>query len=240
MGIPDGTPKRIFLPIKDNNPFTLLEGQAGTMDVDNGSRAYYRPARPTGSVDPVPDPILLAIDTTVQHSIGEVPVGAIDGVNTVYTVSKPIPNQDTTLIFLNGAFRFPGIDFTVSGNTITFISFAPTGGPMYVIAGVVLTDPSALIPPMIVTDATDIALAGTRSILVDRTATGACSIELSTALLAEAGAELIVFDRGDNAGTFNVTITEEGGGTIAVLAADKAAVKFLIDGTNAHIIGGTF
>jgi hypothetical protein len=237
MGIPDGTPKRIFFPIKDNNPFTLLEGQAGTMDVDNGSRAYYRPARPTGSVDPVPDPILLAIDTTVQHSIGEVPVGAIDGVNPTFTMSKDITNLSTTIVDVNGVLRRP---ISSTGPSFT-LDFAPAvGSSIYAITGVVLTDPSALIPPMVVTDATDIALAGTRSILVDRSATGLCSIEFSTALLAEAGAEVVVFDRGDNAGEFNVTITEEGGGTIAVLAADKSSVRFLLDGSNAHIIGGSF
>jgi hypothetical protein len=130
--------KRIFFPLKDNDPFTLLEGQWGLQTVATGARAWYRPIR-DDDADPLPDPIRLSIDDVLTTSIGEVPTGAVDSVNQVYTVSQDIASQDTALVLLNGVVRTPGVDFTIVGDTIT-MTFAPTtGSTLFVIANVVFS-----------------------------------------------------------------------------------------------------
>lgn len=55
---------------------------------------------------------------------GVTPVGAIDGVNTVFTLSPaPSPPESLTLT-RNGLVQKAGTDFTVSGGTITFVAAA--------------------------------------------------------------------------------------------------------------------
>lgn len=56
------------------------------------------------------------------------PTGTIDGVNTAFTLSAaPVP-ASTLFVFLNGAYQTAGgVDFTLSGSTITFL-FAPPSG----------------------------------------------------------------------------------------------------------------
>lgn len=47
----------------------------------------------------------------------ETPIGALNGTNTVFTISyAPI----VLLLFLNGVMQVQGVNFTISGTTITF------------------------------------------------------------------------------------------------------------------------
>lgn len=63
-----------------------------------------------------------AVTTTIPGGASmssETPVGIIDGVNTIFTVTN-----NPKLVFLNGAFQTAGgVDYTLSGSyTITFVS----------------------------------------------------------------------------------------------------------------------
>ncbi len=52
----------------------------------------------------------------------EAPAGAINGVNTTFTVSKtPVPSASLA-VYRNGLRMASGIDYTVSGSTLTFLS----------------------------------------------------------------------------------------------------------------------
>lgn len=54
----------------------------------------------------------------------ETPTGAMDGVNSIYSLSAA-PNPATSLqLFKNGALQRPGIDYTLSGGAITFAGAA--------------------------------------------------------------------------------------------------------------------
>ena len=65
MPIIDGVNKRIVNPIKNDDPYTLLEGQFGISTVATGSHAWYRPIA-NNAGDPVPDPIRIGqIDGTI-------------------------------------------------------------------------------------------------------------------------------------------------------------------------------
>lgn len=59
----------------------------------------------------------------------EEPFGVIDSVNTVFTLAF-VPSPGNSLqLFLNGAFQTnTGIDYTLVGNTITFVNPPLTGG----------------------------------------------------------------------------------------------------------------
>lgn len=59
-------------------------------------------------------------------TIQEIPVGAIDGVNTNFTISHA-PILETQNLYLNGIFQTEVSDYTLSGTTITFITAPQTG-----------------------------------------------------------------------------------------------------------------
>jgi len=291
MGIPEGADKRIFFPIKNNDPFTLLEGQFGITDVATGSKAYYRPHRTpaeTEAGDPVPDPILFGTNVTPQNSVGEVPAGLINGSNTVFTTSQDVQNPATALLDVNGVLRQ---DLTIVGDTIT-LDFAPAAGSsIYIVFGISLTGGvstfngrSGTVLPLagdyptsltsddsdwggpttkdslnaskaavgslsspsgeVVNVASFQATAASRILYVDRTVTGECAIEISSALIALAQVDLIIIDRGANASINKIIITTEGAETIngdsagAEIIADRGVVRLLMDGNNVHITGG--
>jgi hypothetical protein len=59
-----------------------------------------------------------------DYSDSEAPSGAIDGVNTTFTLlQQPIPAA-SLLLARNGLLLAHGNDYTLSGNTITFVTMA--------------------------------------------------------------------------------------------------------------------
>jgi len=63
-----------------------------------------------------------------DYVMGEVPSGTINGTNTVFTLAAaPVANSEA--VYLNGVRqrRGAGLDYTISGNTITFV-VAPQAG----------------------------------------------------------------------------------------------------------------
>lgn len=52
----------------------------------------------------------------------ETPAGILNGSNRIFTLAA-VPNPDSSLaLYWNGVFQSPGVDYTLSGNTITFVS----------------------------------------------------------------------------------------------------------------------
>lgn len=60
---------------------------------------------------------------SISYADNETPTGTINGINTVFTLAfSPSPSGSLQL-FLNGVFQRPGgTDYTLSGNTITFLN----------------------------------------------------------------------------------------------------------------------
>lgn len=50
---------------------------------------------------------------------GETPVGAINGSNTTFTLTY-VPVAGTLQVFLNGILQLGGVNYTLTGQTITF------------------------------------------------------------------------------------------------------------------------
>jgi len=61
----------------------------------------------------------------------EVPQGAIDGTNKVFTLQADPYPPESLLLALNGVVQRPGADFALSGNTITYVS-APQPGDSHI------------------------------------------------------------------------------------------------------------
>lgn len=57
----------------------------------------------------------------------ETPTGLINGANMTYTLAHTPSNQYPVWLYYNGQKMIYGVDFTVSGTTIT-MSFAPESG----------------------------------------------------------------------------------------------------------------
>lgn len=63
-----------------------------------------------------------------KYIVRETPTGAVDGVNTTYTLANtPVAGKE--MVFLNGVLQEPGVgnDYTISGATITYLSAPFTG-----------------------------------------------------------------------------------------------------------------
>ena len=76
-----------------------------------------------GKLEAVDITTLIDTDAVLDDDIitGEVPTGAINSINTVYTLANT-PIAGTVRVYLNGLRQFEGVgnDYTISGTTITF------------------------------------------------------------------------------------------------------------------------
>jgi len=65
--------------------------------------------------------------------VNEIPSGLINSLNVTYTLANT-PYAGTVAVFLNGLYQAPGggLDYTISGTTITFVKAPHTGSDLYV------------------------------------------------------------------------------------------------------------
>jgi len=73
------------------------------------------------------------VSTTGAEAVSEAPSGAIDGVNTTFTLSSS-PLSNSLSVYLNGLYQEEGAgkDYTLSGTTITF-NTAPESGSILLV-----------------------------------------------------------------------------------------------------------
>lgn len=63
----------------------------------------------------------------------ETPAGAVNGINGVFTLTQAPAPAASLLLFRNGILQKPGLDYMISGNTVTFLSAAtPQTGDLLV------------------------------------------------------------------------------------------------------------
>jgi len=90
-----------------------------------------------GYLSGVTSAVQTQLDARVEESkfiVREVPSGAIDGVNTSFTLANsPLAGKES--VFLNGLLQRPGAgnDYTISGATITYLS-APLSGDILLVS----------------------------------------------------------------------------------------------------------
>lgn len=56
------------------------------------------------------------------------PTGAINGVNAAFTLSQTPSPTSSLAVYRNGLLMSSGIDYTLSGAAITFVSVVPQSG----------------------------------------------------------------------------------------------------------------
>lgn len=61
----------------------------------------------------------------------EVPSGTINGTNDTFVLSEIPLEDDVVMIFLNGLFQYPTIDYSISNATIVFVSAPPLASKIY-------------------------------------------------------------------------------------------------------------
>lgn len=209
-----------------DDPYTLAEGQFGVTSTDNGSQFWYRPFRLDDVAEPdIPDPIRVPIGYArwVQMSPA---VG--DGIEDTFTL--PETPQGDTIPFRNGRAAYG--DYTVIDDTVVFDDPPVAGTRMEALFGVdsilgqyVVTfngRPGSVVPeqddyldtqikpgtPVFVASASYSTGVYDKTLDVIYTDTGDCTITISTATLARAGAILHIHNSGS---TGTVTIQCEGG-----------------------------
>ncbi len=71
--------------------------------------------------------IVQSMEDNTYFVENEVPVGTINGSNTVFTLAGT-PNPSTSLeVTMNGSEFSVTEDFTISGDTLTYVTAPPTG-----------------------------------------------------------------------------------------------------------------
>jgi len=71
--------------------------------------------------------------TSSSFVFHEIPTGNINSINVTYTLANT-PIAGTVQVFLNGLLQAPGVglDYTISGSTITFVKAPRTNSDLYV------------------------------------------------------------------------------------------------------------
>lgn len=97
----------------------ITKGLIGQQDLNIGTSTFTR-ATSTGGTQ--------VLNQIPIFQTGFVtPTGAVNGVNVTFTLS-PIPNGLFVLLFRNGLLQAPaGVDYSISGATITFVTAPLTG-----------------------------------------------------------------------------------------------------------------
>lgn len=110
----------------------LNDGDAAVVITQDGNSYFYTLDATSGLAESSPD--VIAPDTNAGdkrwilakriHEWEETPSGVVDGVNTVFTLTKNPKPLNSLLLFLNGVKLREGAgnDYTLSGKTITFES----------------------------------------------------------------------------------------------------------------------
>lgn len=70
---------------------------------------------------------------TIAYS--ETPSGTVNGSNVTFTLANTPPAAAGVMVVLNGVVQYQGIDYTVSGTTITFTSAPATGSSIFAYYG---------------------------------------------------------------------------------------------------------
>ncbi len=74
--------------------------------------------------DPTTHRLLVSL-TASADTFGETPTGAVNNVNKVFTLVAT-PSAGTLRLYLGQRLSGGGVDYTLSGNTITFVTAPPT------------------------------------------------------------------------------------------------------------------
>ena len=100
------------------------QGATGTAGVNGsvGSAGAIGPAGAIGATGPI-GPQGPA-GSGVNYSDAEVPGGTVNGVNATFTLAAAPSPAVSLLLHRNGLLQTAGIDYTLSGNTITFLTGA--------------------------------------------------------------------------------------------------------------------
>ncbi len=84
-----------------------------TGQIDGASGELSDCVRVDGTSGPCGDTVPIFVDS-------ETPSGTVDGSNTTFTLSSPPSPTASLALFRNGVLQKQGLDYTLSGNTITF------------------------------------------------------------------------------------------------------------------------
>jgi len=65
------------------------------------------------------------------NAFAETPSGLVNSVNLIYTLANTPADTDGVLVLLNGVTQYNGVDYSVSGSTITFTVAPVTGSSIF-------------------------------------------------------------------------------------------------------------
>ncbi len=73
----------------------------------------------------------LEADNLKKFWVTEVPTGTINGSNDTFNLSEEPIEDDAVLLFLNGLFQYPTLDYSISNATIVFVTPPPLASKLF-------------------------------------------------------------------------------------------------------------
>ena len=160
----------------------------------------------------------------------ETPTGAIDGTNVTFTLANTPANTASVIIVLGGLTQFNGIDYTVSGSTVTFTTAPIVGSTIFAYFNSNTGSATGLVVSIINQGTSTTAGAVTNTWYKYNLTAGAVALTLPTAVgntnpytvkNKHTANNTVIFTGGQNAdGTTTITITP------------NQSLTFFSDGTN--------
>jgi len=165
---------------------------------------------------------------------GEIPTGAVNGVNTVFTLAAAPSPASSLEFFRNGLLQLQGVDYQISGTTVTFfLASVPQSGDLLVASyrfATVSSPLTSLAPPQVVCSSTGTGTSNTTLVEL-----GSCTI--ASGLLGSGDRFEVQFQFGHTGTTTGFTGTVQMGGTTVASRAGGATETLLAGHTNFGIDG---
>jgi|KBSSwiStaDraftv2_1062776.scaffolds.fasta_scaffold124229_3 hypothetical protein len=164
----------------------------------------------------------------------EIPTGAVNGVNTVFTLAVAPSPAGSLEFFRNGLLQLQGVDYQISGNTVTFfVASTPQSGDLLVASyRFAASSPlTSLAPPQVVCSSTGTGTSNTALVEL-----GSCTI--GAGLLGSGDRLEVQFQFGHTGTTTGFSGEVQMGGTTVASRSGSASEVLLAGHTSFGIYGG--
>lgn len=167
------------------------------------------------------------------NAFAETPTGLVNSSNVTYTLANTPADTDGVIVLLDGVVQYNGVDYTVSGSTITFVAAPATGSSIFAYYNTFTAGGAGTVTSVAMTVPTGLTISGSPV-----TTTGTLAVALDTGYVIPLQSTLDGFVTEDQ--TVGQTIGATGARLTKLWATDITvtnAITGSVTGTAATVTG---